>query len=557
MAKIISELIEYKNRKSKNIIGYFDYTDSQNTNFIVIPPAFGETKRDSLKLSYFLVKNGFSVIRYDATYHVGESQGDMVDADFGSMKEDLFSTIDFIQKKFNVNGVGIVGTSLGIRVAIKAASEDKRIKFLFGLVGIVDLRSSLKAVYHQDVIGEILIGKYKGKTIDDIMGFEVNINFALSAIDKDYHDLESTKADMRKINIPVVMMNAQNDAWINPDDVKSVTEEASTVDKKFLLIPQAMHQLNENPRAVLDALKQVVVECKKYLLGEEIKPQDVIELEPQELSTQWFIEEERLKNLIKKSLEGEKEFWEKYLNKFVLIHKSSHYRDFLSKISSYLDIKQGEKVLDAGCGNGHFGAWLFDRSIEKIFQEKIKIEDFNPIIYTGLDFAEHSLKEAMLKHLNLTKRVYRELSLKDKYPIIKYRYVLADIETKLPFPDNYFDKICCNLVLSYVKDPMFSLQELMRVLRNNGKLIVSSMKPYADLSQVYRDFVDQTENQEELEEARKLLSAAGRIKQKENAGIYTFFSEEELKQMFERINAKNIEIARSFSNQSNLIVGEK
>jgi ubiquinone/menaquinone biosynthesis C-methylase UbiE len=104
---------------------------------------------------------------------------------------------------------------------------------------------------------------------------------------------------------------------------------------------------------------------------------------------------------------------------------------------------------------------------------------------------------------------------------------------------------------------MFSLQELMRVLRNNGRLIVSSMKPFADLSQVYRDFVDQTENQEELEEARKLLSAAGRIKQKESAGIYTFFSEEELKQMFEKINAKNIEIARSFSNQSNLIVGEK
>jgi ubiquinone/menaquinone biosynthesis C-methylase UbiE len=481
----------------------------------------------------------------------------MIDASFDTMKEDLLSVIDFAVQKFSLAGVGIIGNSLGIRVAINAASHDPRIRFFCGLVGIVDLRSSLKAVYHQDVIGDILENRYQGKTLDDILGFEVSVNFALSAIQQGYHDLESTKQDFARITIPVVMMNAENDAWINSRDVQSLMESAPMKDKNFIFLPGAMHQLNENPQAARYALAQTVINAKKFLMNSDIKPEEILEPAPEELLTQWLIEEGRLRNLIQKGLEGEKEFWEKYLNKFVLIQKSPDYRNFLTNVSRSLNIQPGENVLDAGCGNGHFAAWLFDTMLDKIFRENIRLENFSPVRYVGLDFAERNLNEAMLKTLNLSRRVYRELSLKDKYPIVKFRFVQADIEVPLPFQDNYFDKICCNLVLSYVQDPLFSLKELLRVLKEGGKIIVSSMKPDADMSQVYRNFVDRTENPEELEEARKLLSAAGKIKQKENAGLYSFFSETELRDLFHQAGAKNIYVCREFANQSNVIVGEK
>jgi len=552
-----SNLVNYKNKQNKKIIGYFDYLSKNNNYFIIIPPAYGETKRDSLKLSYYLTKNGFNIIRYDATDHIGESQGNMVNATLSKMNGDLISTIDFVQNIFGIKQIGVVGTSLAVRVAIKAAAEDKRIKFLLGLISIVDLRSTLKAIYHQDIIGEIIQSHYKGKTIDDIMGFEVSINFAFSAIKERYHDLETTKEDMRKINIPVVLIHAKNDPWIDLNDVKSTLDFSLNSDKEFIVIPNAMHQLNENPEAVNFALRQTVVSCKKYLCNKNLKLEDVIEPSQDELSRQWLIEEERLKNLLKKNLEGEKEFWKKYLNKFVLIHKSPDYRTFLNTISNLLNIQPGEIVFDAGCGNGHFGAWLFEKMIEKIFKEKMDIKDFKPIEYIGLDFIEKNLKEAMLKHLNMTKRAYRELSLREKYLIIKYRYILSDMEYPLPLPENYFDKICCNLVISYVKNPQFSVNELMRVLKKGGKMIISSMKPYADLSQIYRNFVDKTENQEELEEARKLLSAAGRIKQKESAGFYKFYSEEELIRMIKKTNNKDVKTVRAFANQANIITVQK
>lgn len=552
---IASELISYKNRNGKTIVGYLDRSDKNNRDFIVIPPAFGETKRDALKLSYFLAKNGFSVIRYDATDHIGESQGEMTDATFDTMKLDLISALDFIQSCFNVSRTGVAGTSLGIRVAIKAAAEDQRIGCICGIVPIVDLRTSITAIYHQDIIGEIMDNRYSGKTIDDIMGFEVSIDFALSAIKDSYHDLDSTRRDMDKISVPVAFLSAENDPWINAGDARSLCD--GITGREFVLIPAAMHQINENPEAALFALKQAVVRCKRYLRGEEIQPDKVLMPEQAELQQQWLIEESRLRNLLQKSLEGEKEFWEKYLNKFVLIHKSVDYRSLLSDISDELGVDQGERALDAGCGNGDFGAWLMERMVDKLFREKIRQDQFRPVAYYGLDFIEKSLKEAELKNLNFIRRLYRELSLRDRYPLIKYSYVLADLEQRLPFDDGHFDKICCNLVLSYVSDPQFSLRELCRVLKPGGKIIISSLKPYADLSQIYRNFADMTENQEELKEARKLLSAAGRIKQKEDAGIYTFFFEEELKKLLQNAGIGIVTVKRTFGGQANFISGRK
>jgi len=552
---IISEIVNYTNNNGQTIFSYLDHPKELSAFFVVIPPAFGETKRDSLKLSYYLVKNGFNVLRYDASCHVGESQGEMLEASLSKMNADLISALEFVENNFGARNVAVVATSLAARVAIKLAAQDKRIKFLVSLVGIVDLRSTLKAIYHQDVIGEIESGQYKGKFIDDIMGFEVSINFALDAIRAGYHDLESTREDMHKLSIPAVFIAAENDPWVKAQDIKELTNSLLGQEKEFIVIPNARHLLNENPAAADFALRQTVQSCKKYLCAEQLEPDDIIVPHQLELSGQWQVEAARLRNLLKKSLEGEKEFWEKYLNKFVLIHKSGDYRQFLCDISGFLNIQQDDKILDAGCGNGHFGAWLFEKIIEELYERKIELKDFRTIGYTGLDFVEKSLKEARYKHLNLLRRVYRELSLPDKYPAINFSYVLANMEENLPFVDNYFDKICCNLVVSYVKDPRFCAGELLRVLKQGGIMIISSMKPFADLSQIYRNFVDRTENQEELEEARKLLSAAGRIKQKEGAGIYKFFSEDDLMGLLSQ--AKNRGVIRTFADQVNVLIIRK
>ncbi|MBI4838936.1 MAG: methyltransferase domain-containing protein, partial [Nitrospirae bacterium] len=125
------------------------------------------------------------------------------------------------------------------------------------------------------------------------------------------------------------------------------------------------------------------------------------------------------------------------------------------------------------------------------------------------------------------------------------------------FGNNTFDKICCSLLISYLKTPQFLLKEFFRVLKPNGKIIISSLKPYADLSQIYYNFTSQTKNRRELERARKLLSDAGIIKQKESQGYYQFYSEKELIQLLKKTSFKNIKCYRAFGNQANIAFASK
>lgn len=106
-------------------------------------------------------------------------------------------------------------------------------------------------------------------------------------------------------------------------------------------------------------------------------------------------------------------------------------------------LTEDEKVLDLGCGNGR---WF------KLFQKK-KID------YIGVDFSERLIKIA-----------------KRNYPQTKFQ--TADI-LKLPFSNNYFDKIYSIAVLHHIPSEelrLKSLKEAKRVLKPGGILILTTWK---------------------------------------------------------------------------------
>ncbi len=102
-------------------------------------------------------------------------------------------------------------------------------------------------------------------------------------------------------------------------------------------------------------------------------------------------------------------------------------------------IKEGEKVLDIGCGNGR---------LLKILHKNIN--------YFGIDFSENLIKIA-----------------KQKYP--QFNFLVADA-LNLPFKDNFFDKVISIAVLHHIPSKKFRLlflKEAKRVLKNEGELILT------------------------------------------------------------------------------------
>ena len=50
----------------------------------------------------------------------------------------------------------------------------------------------------------------------------------------------------------------------------------------------------------------------------------------------------------------------------------------------------------------------------------------------------------------------------------------CDITQKIPKPDNYYDLIICNEVLEHLNEPYLALKEFHRILRPEGKLVVTA-----------------------------------------------------------------------------------
>ncbi len=97
------------------------------------------------------------------------------------------------------------------------------------------------------------------------------------------------------------------------------------------------------------------------------------------------------------------------------------------------------RILDYGCGDGRFIGW--------IPQEIPSCEAH------GCDVDEMALQKA-----------------RGTYPKVDFH---AIVDNRLPYPDCYFDVVCMLDVLEHVSDECAAIEEVWRVLRHGGTLILS------------------------------------------------------------------------------------
>lgn len=113
-----------------------------------------------------------------------------------------------------------------------------------------------------------------------------------------------------------------------------------------------------------------------------------------------------------------------------------------------LGLRDGERILDIGCGEGRHG-W-----------EAVKQYD---CVVCGMDLNRTSLRKAHL--------VFYQL---DEQAESRGRWLLANGDIlRLPFKDKTFDKVICSEVLEHVPDDRQAIRELVRVLKDDGVLAVS------------------------------------------------------------------------------------
>jgi ubiquinone/menaquinone biosynthesis C-methylase UbiE len=111
------------------------------------------------------------------------------------------------------------------------------------------------------------------------------------------------------------------------------------------------------------------------------------------------------------------------------------------KILEYLELKEGDLLLDAGCGEGFYLMLLRNLYGCRL----VGIESDQKM----LDLAQQWIK-----------------------PTEKLLLQTKDI-CQMNFPENYFDKIICSEVLEHIDDDNLAVKNLFRVLKPGGVLVVT------------------------------------------------------------------------------------
>jgi len=515
--------------------------------WVVLAPKYGETKKNNLQLAYHLVANGLNVLRFDHTNHVGESEGDTTDFTLTGAGADVTACLDFLAENFDVTQVVAVANSLSARCVLRVAANDPRITKLVSIAGVVNLLGTMQEIYREDILGLHRAGHRWGVT--NFLGLEIDGDAFLEDILRTgLHALAGTVGDAARLRVPMVYFYPEQDAWVARTEVEEVI--AACAQGQLVGVPAAMHEVRENPRAAEDMFKQVVWACQQDVpypgdAGAGLQLPD-----KKKLLGQNRRERERLRRSGVLP-ESETEFWSGYLKKYSILEKSTEYRDYLNLLGRLCGPPPpGALVLDAGCGNGLLGRWL----LREVWQH-LPSTASPPPVYVGLDLTRQGLNDALAGQLGVLRRAVPDT------PGLQYALVDFDLLTegraRLPFQSDTFEIICCSLVLSYLKRPQALLDELHRVLRPGGVLVVSSMKPHCDLSVIYRDSIGRHVTDHEVESGRNLLRAAGKIKLKEEIGHYTFYSPAQLATLVMNADFKVLKSHLSLGNQAAVIQANK
>lgn len=547
--ELVSELVEFRNHKGQRMTGFHDHLVSSHFDepIIILPAAYGETKSNSIHAAYYLAKNGFQTLRFDPTNHVGESDGNHEEYKLSGFIDDIHSAVDFAQIRAPNAKIGILASSLAARAAIKAVTTDARCKSLIAIAPILDVRETLKRVQNEDVIQTVLSGEYPQYM--NALGHDVKSEgFLGDCVREGFENLETTIADIKKALCPISFIFADQDPWVDERDMAKAVDTLPP-SKRAVFKLAAMHKLKENPAEAKRAFRIAVSEASKTLLNNRIKEDTVVEPRLREIGVQVKVERERSRYLTSFSKDDQRLFWSRYLKRFNYIYSIADYRELLDKIIISLGpIKRGSKILDAGCGNGNLGLWL----ASKIHEKKV----IPPISYTGIDIVKDGLENAREMLSQAIESVKSDLLYLDEP--INMGFQQVDLNHQLPFLTQTFDKVCCNLVISYLEDYRSAIRELWRVLKPGGRLAITTLKKDADVSRIYRNFIEKASTAEEIDEAKNLLSNAGQIFLKETEGHFRFFEIGELHSvMTTEVGASNIAVDYCFGGQALIFTLEK
>ncbi len=551
------EVVEFKNYLGERIRAIVDsYGETRGAPAVVIPPAWGKTKETLLPLAATIVSTfrevgePVVVLRFDGIRKRGESHLDPECLEPGAENtrftfsqgvEDIHSALGFLESapQFKPSRsilVSFSGASIDSRRAV-ATDRSGRLCAWISVVGAGDLQSMMRIISGGvDYLGGVSRGIRFG--FQDILGLLVDVDTSCrDALDHRMAFLEDSRCDFSSISVPVTWIHGRYDAWMDASRARHVLSFGNQGNRRFIEIPTG-HQLRSSSEA-MSAFGLVAQEAGRFLLGRLIEPTP-----PSLFELKARLRAER--NRLPRRTVEVREFWERYLlggNSHIgmeLLTSTFHYRNFMRIIVEELQLQPGARVLDLGAGTGTLAQTLIrEQSVDALKLEVLQVD----YVRRALQRARKHCTSGSRSHFSRTIELVGDLEMGGK-------------AAYLPLADRSVDRIAATLLLNYLRNPDRLLSEARRVLRPGGRMVITTLRPDADISRICVDGAAELRQglaQHEFGEAgvrhldesiRNVISDAARILDFEEIGLFRFWDKTELLKLI-RVNGFQILSVRS------------
>lgn len=560
-SSIVSTRRECRNARNQMIAVTDDHARHQispNAPIVLIVSGFGLTQTDYAPLSFSLAANGFRILRYDHTNHVGQSDGTILQVTLRSMQSDLQSVLDFVRATWPSAPLTLFAEDIAARVALKTLARSSSVAHLLLLNPVLNIDGALSAVYAPDAIGNYRQGVRRG--IANLWGLNVNFDqFVGDAIAGDYTDVASSTADLAKLATPPILLTAPGTHRPLADMFGPQLHAFSAMGTVPAIVP-LQADVSGNSSAYDErhaaAFRTVLKLISTPLIGGSPSLQ-IHEPNIRAVRQQQQLEHERIRLRHHVTQATRSALWIAHLAQLPhLGHQPDYWALENDLYRRLLPIEPDMTILDIGCGEGDLARIMLTDQIYRSMYKSGPPD--GPFCYIGAGYSQESL--------DLTKEQVDAFAQKLPFQLttglptdqfLKTSWLHIDWHSLLPLTEGSIQRILCHLSLSFSPSPLHSLRQMLRVLHPDGRAVITVLQPHTDLTTLFHRHLRASAQDQFGTSAQILLHHLGRLREAVRHGLLHSYERNELTRLLAHAGADPIRVVPTLGNQVLLAVIRK
>ena len=560
-APVVSVPRECRNTRGQ-AIGIMDDHLSQltdpNVPIVIVAPGYGQTASDYTAFAYYLAVHHFRILRYDATNHLGNSEGELQQTTLRGLQHDLEQVIEFVRHTWPQAPVVVMASDLSARAALKAAAHTRPLDLMLLINPAIDPASTLMTVHGHDLIADYQFGLRRG--VCNLLGLNVNVDqFVGDLVAGRCADLESTLEDLRVIRSPICIATSPADSTaLPPTDLPHAFMTALGTHTRLVNISSPLTDRHlDVETAPSPVFKQMLKQIGSVLSMQPLPVQQEEAVQPY-VERQQRIEQEYTFLRHDGSQINRDALCAGHLAHLPHLGNLHEYRKLLDDLYGLMSpLEPGAVLVDAGVGQSDLTRAALINHTYRAGQSSWTGRP-SPLL-VGVGRSRERISQG--RHAVLV--LQRELATGfvgrlSAMPPLSIGWLQADWMHALPFRTGSVSRLVCNLSLPYVPSPLAALREWHRVLHPEGCLIFTTFHPNTDLSPVYRRHLRQANQDEFSAQAQPLLHYFARLREAVRHRILHTFNEASLAALIGQCGIASFRILPIFDGQALVaIVGKQ